>query len=57
MVSQVHTLLWKRINGVLIQVEKTQTFLSHRLYPVDKTRVNEYGVSYDEEPKRKAHKE
>ncbi|XP_062846865.1 lipid scramblase CLPTM1L [Trichomycterus rosablanca] len=27
------------------------------LYPVDKTRVNEYGVSYDEEPKGKAHKE
>ncbi|KAF4073749.1 hypothetical protein AMELA_G00246920 [Ameiurus melas] len=27
------------------------------LYPVDKTRVNEYGVSYDEEPKRKPHKE
>ncbi|XP_060753257.1 lipid scramblase CLPTM1L isoform X2 [Tachysurus vachellii] len=27
------------------------------LYPVDKTRVNEYGVSYDEEPKRKSHKE
>ncbi|KAM6973066.1 lipid scramblase CLPTM1L [Aplochiton taeniatus] len=25
------------------------------LYPVDKTRVNEYGVSYDEEPKGKAH--
>uniref|UniRef100_A0A3B4BDF0 Lipid scramblase CLPTM1L n=1 Tax=Periophthalmus magnuspinnatus TaxID=409849 RepID=A0A3B4BDF0_9GOBI len=27
------------------------------LYPVDKTRVNEYGVSYDEEPKRKSHKD
>uniref|UniRef100_A0A4W4FVJ6 Lipid scramblase CLPTM1L n=1 Tax=Electrophorus electricus TaxID=8005 RepID=A0A4W4FVJ6_ELEEL len=27
------------------------------LYPVDRTRVNEYGVSYDEEPKRKAHKD
>ncbi|XP_046690195.1 cleft lip and palate transmembrane protein 1-like protein isoform X2 [Silurus meridionalis] len=27
------------------------------LYPVDKTRVNEYGVSYDEEPKGKPHKE
>uniref|UniRef100_H3CUW6 Lipid scramblase CLPTM1L n=1 Tax=Tetraodon nigroviridis TaxID=99883 RepID=H3CUW6_TETNG len=25
------------------------------LYPVDKTRVNEYGVSYDEKPKRKSH--
>lgn len=28
-----------------------------RLYPVDKTRVNEYGVSYDEKPKRKPHKD
>ncbi|TSO47153.1 Cleft lip and palate transmembrane protein 1-like protein [Bagarius yarrelli] len=27
------------------------------LYPVDKSRVNEYGVSYDEKPKRKSHKE
>ncbi|XP_047460930.1 cleft lip and palate transmembrane protein 1-like protein [Mugil cephalus] len=27
------------------------------LYPVDKTRVNEYGVSYDEEPKGKVHKD
>ncbi|XP_068432428.1 lipid scramblase CLPTM1L [Clinocottus analis] len=27
------------------------------LYPVDKTRVNEYGVSYDEEPKGKTHKD
>ncbi|XP_076865983.1 lipid scramblase CLPTM1L [Brachyhypopomus gauderio] len=27
------------------------------LYPVDRTRVNEYGVSYDEEPKRKLHKD
>lgn len=27
------------------------------LYPVDKTRVNEYGVSYDEEPKGKKHKD
>ncbi|XP_034066369.1 cleft lip and palate transmembrane protein 1-like protein [Gymnodraco acuticeps] len=28
------------------------------LYPVDKTRVNEYGVSYDEEPKKeKTHKD
>ncbi|TNM92747.1 lipid scramblase CLPTM1L [Takifugu flavidus] len=27
------------------------------LYPVDKTRVNEYGVSYDEKPKRKPHKD
>uniref|UniRef100_A0A3Q3IVD9 Lipid scramblase CLPTM1L n=1 Tax=Monopterus albus TaxID=43700 RepID=A0A3Q3IVD9_MONAL len=27
------------------------------LYPVDKTRVNEYGVSYDETPKRKNHKD
>lgn len=27
------------------------------LYPVDKTRVNEYGVSYDEDPKGKAHKD
>uniref|UniRef100_A0A8C4GMY3 Lipid scramblase CLPTM1L n=1 Tax=Dicentrarchus labrax TaxID=13489 RepID=A0A8C4GMY3_DICLA len=27
------------------------------LYPVDKTRVNEYGVSYDEEPKGKSHKD
>ncbi|XP_039877386.1 cleft lip and palate transmembrane protein 1-like protein [Simochromis diagramma] len=25
------------------------------LYPVDKTRVNEYGVSYDEKPKGKSH--
>uniref|UniRef100_A0A668S9M6 Lipid scramblase CLPTM1L n=1 Tax=Oreochromis aureus TaxID=47969 RepID=A0A668S9M6_OREAU len=25
------------------------------LYPVDKTRVNEYGVSYDEKPKEKSH--
>uniref|UniRef100_A0A669CH10 Lipid scramblase CLPTM1L n=1 Tax=Oreochromis niloticus TaxID=8128 RepID=A0A669CH10_ORENI len=25
------------------------------LYPVDKTRVNEYGVSYDENPKEKSH--
>lgn len=28
-----------------------------RLYPVDKTRVNEYGVSYDEKPKGKSHKD
>uniref|UniRef100_A0A9J8A583 Lipid scramblase CLPTM1L n=1 Tax=Cyprinus carpio carpio TaxID=630221 RepID=A0A9J8A583_CYPCA len=27
------------------------------LYPVDKTRVNEYGVSYDEKPKGKSHKD
>ncbi|XP_056154773.1 lipid scramblase CLPTM1L [Lampris incognitus] len=27
------------------------------LYPVDKTRVNEYGVSYDEQPKGKSHKD
>uniref|UniRef100_A0AAY4CVV8 Lipid scramblase CLPTM1L n=1 Tax=Denticeps clupeoides TaxID=299321 RepID=A0AAY4CVV8_9TELE len=27
------------------------------LYPVDKTRVNEYGVSYDDKPKGKSHKE
>ncbi|KAI4885840.1 hypothetical protein NFI96_012898 [Prochilodus magdalenae] len=27
------------------------------LYPVDKTRVNEYGVSYDEDPKKKIHKD
>uniref|UniRef100_A0A665TWF2 Lipid scramblase CLPTM1L n=1 Tax=Echeneis naucrates TaxID=173247 RepID=A0A665TWF2_ECHNA len=27
------------------------------LYPVDKTRVNEYGVSYDETPKGKTHKD
>uniref|UniRef100_A0A667WU42 Lipid scramblase CLPTM1L n=1 Tax=Myripristis murdjan TaxID=586833 RepID=A0A667WU42_9TELE len=27
------------------------------LYPVDKTRVNEYGVSYDEPPKGKSHKD
>lgn len=27
------------------------------LYPVDKTRVNEYGVSFDEQPKRKSHKD
>ncbi|XP_075995374.1 lipid scramblase CLPTM1L [Genypterus blacodes] len=27
------------------------------LYPVDKTRVNEYGVSYDEPPKGKTHKD
>ncbi|XP_051926317.1 lipid scramblase CLPTM1L [Hippocampus zosterae] len=27
------------------------------LYPVDKTRVNEYGISYDDKPKRKSHKD
>ncbi|XP_063041660.1 lipid scramblase CLPTM1L [Engraulis encrasicolus] len=27
------------------------------LYPVDKSRVNEYGVSYDEKPKDKKHKD
>ncbi|XP_051526938.1 lipid scramblase CLPTM1L [Myxocyprinus asiaticus] len=27
------------------------------LYPVDRTRVNEYGVSYDEKPKGKSHKD
>ncbi|KAH0618033.1 hypothetical protein JD844_016958 [Phrynosoma platyrhinos] len=27
------------------------------LYPVDKSRVNEYGESYEEKPKRKPHKE
>ncbi|XP_049606677.1 lipid scramblase CLPTM1L [Syngnathus scovelli] len=27
------------------------------LYPVDKTRVNEYGISYDDDPKRKSHKD
>ncbi|XP_032437206.1 lipid scramblase CLPTM1L [Xiphophorus hellerii] len=27
------------------------------LYPVDRTRVNEYGISYDEKPKGKAHKD
>ncbi|KAF1381692.1 hypothetical protein PFLUV_G00156630 [Perca fluviatilis] len=27
------------------------------LYPVDKTRVNEYGISYDEKPKGKTHKD
>ncbi|XP_020490388.1 lipid scramblase CLPTM1L [Labrus bergylta] len=27
------------------------------LYPVDKTRINEYGVSYDEKPKGKKHKD
>ncbi|KAM4549996.1 lipid scramblase CLPTM1L [Fundulus diaphanus] len=27
------------------------------LYPVDRTRVNEYGVSYDEKPKGKPHKD
>ena len=40
--------------------------LSFRLYPVDKSRVNEYGVSYDEKtektektekPKGKSHKD
>ncbi|KAM9776666.1 lipid scramblase CLPTM1L [Syngnathus typhle] len=27
------------------------------LYPVDKTRVNEYGISYDDNPERKSHKD
>ncbi|XP_061670561.1 lipid scramblase CLPTM1L [Syngnathoides biaculeatus] len=27
------------------------------LYPVDKTRVNEYGISYDDKPKGKVHKD
>lgn len=27
------------------------------LYPVDKKRVNEYGISYDDEPKTKSHKD
>ncbi|XP_014825286.1 PREDICTED: cleft lip and palate transmembrane protein 1-like protein [Poecilia mexicana] len=27
------------------------------LYPVDRTRINEYGISYDEKPKGKAHKD
>ncbi|XP_037549554.1 cleft lip and palate transmembrane protein 1-like protein [Nematolebias whitei] len=27
------------------------------LYPVDRSRVNEYGISYDEKPKGKSHKE
>ncbi|KAM9823594.1 LOW QUALITY PROTEIN: lipid scramblase CLPTM1L [Neosynchiropus ocellatus] len=27
------------------------------LYPVDKTRVNEYGISYDDKPKKKSHKD
>lgn len=27
------------------------------LYPVDRTRVNEYGISYDEKPKGKTHKD
>ncbi|MGH0171206.1 UNVERIFIED_CONTAM: hypothetical protein FKN15_060209 [Acipenser sinensis] len=27
------------------------------LYPVDKSRVNEYGQSYDEKPKGKPHKD
>uniref|UniRef100_A0AAQ5XZC1 Lipid scramblase CLPTM1L n=1 Tax=Amphiprion ocellaris TaxID=80972 RepID=A0AAQ5XZC1_AMPOC len=27
------------------------------LYPVDKTRVNEYGVSYDDKPKAKTHRD
>ncbi|XP_053718446.1 lipid scramblase CLPTM1L [Synchiropus splendidus] len=27
------------------------------LYPVDKTRVNEYGISYDDKPKKKPHKD
>ncbi|XP_061615998.1 lipid scramblase CLPTM1L isoform X3 [Phyllopteryx taeniolatus] len=27
------------------------------LFPVDKTRVNEYGISYDDKPKGKVHKE
>uniref|UniRef100_A0A8C2WKK3 Lipid scramblase CLPTM1L n=1 Tax=Cyclopterus lumpus TaxID=8103 RepID=A0A8C2WKK3_CYCLU len=27
------------------------------LYPVDKTRINEYGVSYDEKPEGKTHKD
>ncbi|XP_015248258.1 PREDICTED: cleft lip and palate transmembrane protein 1-like protein [Cyprinodon variegatus] len=27
------------------------------LYPVDRTRVNEYGISYDEKPKEKTHKD
>lgn len=31
--------------------------LLSRLYPVDKSRVNEYGVSYDEKPKGKTHKD
>jgi hypothetical protein len=26
-----------------------------RLYPVDKSRVNEFGESYEEQPKRKSH--
>lgn len=26
-----------------------------RLYPVDKSRVNEFGESYEEQPKRKPH--
>lgn len=36
---------------------ETLSLLLHRLYPVDKTRVNEYGVSYDEKPKGKTHKD
>lgn len=31
--------------------------LPSRLYPVDKTRVNEYGVCYDDKPKGKTHKD
>lgn len=35
----------------------TLRFLLSRLYPVDKTRVNEYGVCYDDKPKGKKHKD
>ncbi len=35
-----------------------EMLMCFRLYPVDKTRVNEYGVSYDDEkPKGKSHKD
>uniref|UniRef100_A0AAY5EVI5 Lipid scramblase CLPTM1L n=1 Tax=Electrophorus electricus TaxID=8005 RepID=A0AAY5EVI5_ELEEL len=54
--KSVAHLPWKafmyKVNG-----KQLPTCKFSMLYPVDRTRVNEYGVSYDEEPKRKAHKD
>ncbi|MGH0144542.1 UNVERIFIED_CONTAM: hypothetical protein FKN15_003583 [Acipenser sinensis] len=52
---------WKKKKSMVGMSSKAGLVLalsdSSRLYPVDKSRVNEYGESYDEKPKGKPHKD
>lgn len=60
--TQIHLLLPTHIhipNMLIIIIMNifSMSLYFDRLYPVDRTRVNEYGISYDEKSKGKAHKD